>query len=92
MAFMDGVDLLRFFAAFLVVLGLLWLFHYLGKRFLKAAPLQRLTSGKSMQVLEEMPLYQGRHLILMAVDQSKVLLLISPKGDQLQSIPGKEVT
>jgi len=86
----DGLNLLRFFLALFVVLGLLGALSYVGKRFLRPKALTGLKQDKSIKVLEEMNLDQGRRLMLVGVDQSKALLLLSPRGDHIQTLPNQK--
>jgi flagellar biogenesis protein FliO len=86
----EGFQLVRFALALGVVLAGLGLVAYLGKRVLNRQNFRQIKSGKSLRVLEEINLAQQRRLVLLAVNQEKVLLLLSAKGDLMQVIPHKE--
>ncbi|MGL5784447.1 MAG: flagellar biosynthetic protein FliO [Alphaproteobacteria bacterium] len=86
----EGFQFIRFILALGIVLVGLCLFAYLGKRVLNRQNFSQLKSGKNLRVLEEISLAQQRRLVLIGVNQDKVLLLLSARGDYIQVIPNRE--
>ena len=80
---MDSINILRFFAAFALVMSLMWVLSLAMKRFGygKLAPLKK--EDRRLKIVEYLALDTRNRLVLVAQDNVEHLLLVNAEHSQI---------